>query len=477
MECIACADEILSEDKWCVCPRCDFGCCRSCLKRYFKELDKYDVTCMSCREKLSRHDLIQMLGEKYYKGAFSAFRKDILFKREQNIRPHQASLYMIMEEEREIAIREATKPIDVEIKKLKCVLVEIYDEMEEFEDDPDFEDEVEKLRKEATKIEIKLRRHIMSKLEARNNMLNPGQNQGNNNNNQNALIERIEAELQEKIKNHDKMENVKCSKKDCKGVMFVEDDNIICSVCESVYCKDCSEEVMDEFHKCDKETLRNMKAIRKDCKQCPNCKFGIYKIQGCDHMWCTNCNTSFSWSNGTIIQRVNFHNPHYTDYVMNLRTDALQEVINDNVLNNVDVIMTPLEYIIVLLRNISNDEIIKFYDNVRQTCNFLAKKRVNDSRDYTENKLTELYIDYSDSLITEEKYKSKVMRIENKYELAKERNEVINECLERVNTAWNLYIQDPQRFDIVDNVMKLFDSLREKDIKIARTYGVYPLNV
>jgi hypothetical protein len=54
--------------------------------------------------------------------------------------------------------------------------------------------------------------------------------------------------------------------------------------------------------------------LEKDSRPCPKCAALIFKIDGCDLMWCTQCHTAFSWRRGTIETR-HIHNPHYYDYM------------------------------------------------------------------------------------------------------------------------------------------------------------------
>ena len=103
-----------------------------------------------------------------------------------------------------------------------------------------------------------------------------------------------------------------CSYNECKGMLSTE---YMCGICDKYTCKDCHEPLQDE-HKCNPDTVATTKAILKETRPCPSCNTRIYKIEGCDQMWCTNCKTPFSWNTGEIVpsgQRL--HNPHAIEYM------------------------------------------------------------------------------------------------------------------------------------------------------------------
>jgi hypothetical protein len=66
----------------------------------------------------------------------------------------------------------------------------------------------------------------------------------------------------------------------------------------------------DEEHKCDPDLVKTIEFLKEDTKPCPACATPIYKISGCDQMYCVTCHTPFSWKYGTIVKGV-IHNPHY----------------------------------------------------------------------------------------------------------------------------------------------------------------------
>ena len=83
--------------------------------------------------------------------------------------------------------------------------------------------------------------------------------------------------------------------------------------------KNCSQFFKDEIighnktdpHECNPNSVQSAELIKKDTKPCPNCGIRIFKISGCDQMWCTECEVTFSWNTGSILTNVHVHNPHF----------------------------------------------------------------------------------------------------------------------------------------------------------------------
>jgi hypothetical protein len=138
-----------------------------------------------------------------------------------------------------------------------------------------------------------------------------------------------------------------CPAPECRGFLSTQ---YKCGMCDTKCCPDCGDILSKDFlqfvdklkkqedlikrsnlpeeekeqkinalkeemkHKCDSNTLETMKALMKECKNCPKCGTYIYKIAGCDMMFCTSCKTAFSWKSGEIVTK-NIHNPHYFEYL------------------------------------------------------------------------------------------------------------------------------------------------------------------
>lgn len=110
---------------------------------------------------------------------------------------------------------------------------------------------------------------------------------------------------------------MKCGKPECNGFVGT---NWVCGLCETSFCKECTEEVKED-HVCDVDQKATAQTLRKEAKPCPKCAAMISKIDGCDQMWCTQCQTAFSWRSGEI-ETTHIHNPHYFQWMRNNGTAA-----------------------------------------------------------------------------------------------------------------------------------------------------------
>ena len=113
----------------------------------------------------------------------------------------------------------------------------------------------------------------------------------------------------------------KCMSEDCKGFLSSQWK---CGMCNHWSCPDCHEvigverglEMSGLDHMCNADTLATAKLLDIGTKTCPTCSIGIFKIDGCDMMFCVECHTSFSWRTGKI-ETGHIHNPHYFEWLRN----------------------------------------------------------------------------------------------------------------------------------------------------------------
>jgi hypothetical protein len=104
----------------------------------------------------------------------------------------------------------------------------------------------------------------------------------------------------------------RCPATDCRG--FVTEAEHKCGLCGLVVCGKCMmAEGEEEEHTCKKEDLESAELMKKSSKPCPKCVAPIFKIDGCDQMWCTLCKTAFSWKTGQV-ETGRIHNPHFFEW-------------------------------------------------------------------------------------------------------------------------------------------------------------------
>ena len=124
-----------------------------------------------------------------------------------------------------------------------------------------------------------------------------------------------------------------CPGEGCRGFL---NESWVCGVCDISVCRHChiglaEDEMVEEhhgalkepkgeapaegkrFHICDPDQVATAKMLARDTKPCPKCKALISKIDGCDQMWCTQCQTPFSWITGQV-EEGRVHNPHYFEW-------------------------------------------------------------------------------------------------------------------------------------------------------------------
>ena len=253
--CAICADSFTSKTrKKIACPfDCGIECCLHCIKTQFHETD-HDIQCMGCRKPYTNEQLSEIFSQNYLRKDFKARRAEILFDREKAKFPDTMNFVAQLKEAEEI---------EKQHKLLQKRNAELRAEMEQ-------------------------NNEIMAEMSERINNLREG-----------------------KIKEERKQTfHQRCCKEDCQGFVNL---HYVCKVCETKTCKDCLQE-KTEGHECDKDIVATVAAIKKDCKNCPKCATSIYKIEGCDQMWCTSCHTTFSWKTGQEVTGV-IHNPHYFQFM------------------------------------------------------------------------------------------------------------------------------------------------------------------
>lgn len=245
------------------CSACDFECCRTCIETYL--LEQLTPSCMSCRKNWTDTFCAEELSS-FMGGKWKVHQKDLLFEVEKSRFPE-------------------TMPAVENVLKVKEWRKLQYEEGNQIYD---LEQKIIALRRSRDTREENISRAVRG---------------------ESLLKDDAGEEEKEKYQRA-------CPNNDCNGFLSSQWK---CGVCNIWVCKDCFEikgDAKDAEHTCDPNTLLTARALKKETKPCPNCHCSIYKISGCDQMWCTQCHIAFSWRTGKKV-RGHVHNPHYYQWVNN----------------------------------------------------------------------------------------------------------------------------------------------------------------
>lgn len=206
---------------------------------------------------------------------------------------------------------------------------------------------------------------------------------------------------------------LKCPHTSCKGYL----SGSKCNICKNKICRDCMTVIntdLDE-HICDEDTKKSAQLILKETRACPGCSERIYKIHGCDQMWCTMCNIAFSWNTGKQITGV-IHNPHYYDWLNNQNNHS-------NIRNPGDVVcggLIPYNNVVRVYKLTNKHICSREIKEIHQIITHLQYSVINQYRrdlQYNlDNKLRHSRAEYMLNRITEEKWKRRIITIENNRE-------------------------------------------------------------
>jgi hypothetical protein len=279
-----------------------------------------------------------------------------------------------------------------------------------------------------------------------------------------------------------------CPDQECRGFLS---NQWKCGLCEKWTCPDChiiKGTIRDCEHTCNPDELATAKLLDLDTKACPSCGEGIFKIEGCDQMWCTQCQTAFSWKTGKIETRI--HNPHYFEWV---RRNGGEIPRNPN-----DIICgRELDHYLIsditrMLRvKKINSQIIKYVANIIRCTMHVEATHMHryEVNDVLNNE--ELRVDYMKGVINEKIFKLKLQQNNKKFEKKREIFEVlqlfkntVTEIIFRYRDAVRqLYnnnineIEEYENIQILNEVKVIIEYINECLFNISKTYSSTQLHI
>lgn len=278
MECSVCYGKYNKQNhKEVQCFHCHQSTCSSCIQRFLLESSS-DPKCLHCHIHWDRRFMIQHLTKRFCNIDYRHYRRSIIYERNKCYLPKISSI---------LEKKDKLKELDSQII--------------------DFKKQLDILKEERG-------RQYTSIIQSEENFIY----------NRNIIVDTK------------KINNRPCSLDKCLG--FLGEDGV-CPICKNKTCLSCNINIKNNEiqHQCKEEDKEHWAYLKNTTKPCPSCKVRIFKISGCDQMWCTNCNTPFSWKNERI-ENGHIHNPHYPGWVFNneqiQRTEVHEEECNENRLPN-----------------------------------------------------------------------------------------------------------------------------------------------
>lgn len=417
------------------CQYCDFEACRSCCERYM--LDQTVAKCMdtNCNKEWTRKHIVENFTKTFVSGPWKKNREKVLFDKEKALLP--ATQAMVQTRIEQDKITQEIKEINDEIKKIKKTYSLLWEKK--------------------------------NRLERQRN-LNGGLSKTTNN------INYVRA----------------CPDGDCRGYLNTD---WMCGICNNTTCSKCHIIILPgSLHKCNNDDLLTASLLNKDTKPCPKCSTGIFKIDGCDQMWCTLCHTAFSWKTGHIENTI--HNPHYFEYMRRTHGSVprnpgdVGRCEDQGIITNMDLQLiyhvgitceklyrkkaqikdTRKDYENILNTqkqlNIYIENIVRTHRHVRFVD--IIRYRTDIERDNRE-----LRINYLMNKITEKEFTQKLFRKQKDTEKKQEYTRILNvyttvahdillRMIHTYKTHYNNFAVDYYNEEMIDNIMKIMESVVEE---------------
>ena len=253
--CIICMEKFNKGRRSCIeCPNCSKGCCQTCFRRHLLTSSSTEPECANCQHKFSLEFVASHTPKVFHNSEYRTKRARDLMSRERSLLPDTQLLVIDAMERR----------------KREEQICELMDEAKYLRE------RLREIRTEIINLEARTREGTQDKTERKKFVMG-------------------------------------CPVEDCRGFLS---QSWKCGTCATHVCSKCRVPKLcknDETHVCKKEDIATAEMLSKDTKPCPSCAIPIFKISGCDQMWCVECHTPFSWNTGRLVSGV-IHNPHFYQY-------------------------------------------------------------------------------------------------------------------------------------------------------------------
>lgn len=454
------------------CEFCENIICNTCSRQYI--LTKAIPQCMKCHSIWNDDFLFKSFPKSWVDKELRHHIDDILVQHEKSLFP--------------LAIAEIEHDkLEKERKKIQYIRLQLESQLDRINNYIIKKSNINLCRSEQVDLNYKIKEQV--EIESKyNDVLN----------NEIILSDKLAIPVSTKFKRQ-------CPKDACKGYINIipgENIHLHCVVCKSDFCNRCREFLTTSKHICDESTVKTLKLLDSDSKQCPGCKIHVYKITGCNQMFCTNCHVAFDWNTGNI-ETGNVHNPHYFDWIANGGNSKIINLdrIRFDISSITEILMTKFSLNIpddYMPYNITKGYLINIIRTIQHLRNEEITRTVNPTVRHLKSRISFILneideIEWKDSISLDERiYKKLYIKTQIIELICNVLTDIIQKFIEEdtksikfVKSDINsLYTHVPDFIVDADNIRKHFNNIsRNYSLRFSKTnyltisYEYYIMNI
>ena len=210
-------------------------------------------------------------------------------------------------------------------------------------------------------------------------------------------------------------------------------------------------------------------------------------VRNCDQMWCTQCNTAFSWRTGQI-ETNTIHNPHYYEWLRRTNNGEIPRNPDDNPCVNREINHVFMRHLNIQLNSPRlKDSRNTTFENTKKIiytyCQNITHLRGIDLRTYDYDAVhaadnQKLRIQFMRNFITEEIYKKNIQQNDKKKQKKKEIFNILSMVIDTIkDIIYRFYIDIQERnFDLNDvshlsEIDKIREYANECLLDVSKTYS------
>jgi hypothetical protein len=387
------------------CLYCDFSSCNKCIQKYMLSQIQ-DPHCMHCKKIWTREFIDERMSKQFINTELKSQRETILFEKEKNLLPETQDNVKLLQQQEEYE------------HEMKLIL-----------------EDIERLQKRYDEIERK------------KNEINPY-----------------------RILPKQKMPQLRtpCLIKECRGYIEEQDikTDLSCGICGTNVCYYCRE-ILNATHVCNQENIKTIRMIDKETKRCPSCFVPIFKINGCDQMWCTSCHIAFDWKTGERVRGI-IHNPHYHEYIeKNGGTPVLLEASYQRF----DFLETDLIVRVLESQQCPELVIYQIIEIYRYIIHYheVDLQRLPSRFDETVN--LDLRIQFLQAQISEDEFKIKLQRRQKDIDKKIEYKDIGETFVEIMNDVFISFMETHNRDALIQNIKSVTKTTQDAITNLNRRYN------